>query len=330
MHLYTIIIVLCLDLLIGDPYWLPHPIRWIGALIQKMEQLLFPKSRSKRGEQIAGIVLGVGVIGITAGITFLLLFISSNVSSFLRIVCEIGIGFYCLSARSLAAESQRVLGALRNKDLEEARKRLSMIVGRDTENLKEDEICRATIETIGENIVDGIISPLFYFFLGGPIAALAFKAVSTMDSMIGHINGRYRYFGSFAARLDDILNFIPARITSFVLIPLAASITGLRGVASLKITARDRLKHPSPNSAHGEAALAGALGIQLGGTSTYKGVVSEKPLLGDPIRNITTDDISKAIRLIFVVTTLWTMVILCCQELLGIKHIPFSFFLDVK
>jgi adenosylcobinamide-phosphate synthase len=232
------------------------------------------------------------------------------ISSVVFFLIQVIIGFYCLSARSLIDAAIEVRKYLDANDLPGARKALSMIVGRDTANLDEAGVVCATVETVAENITDGIISPLIYFALGGPVAAIAFKAVSTMDSMIGYKNERYRRFGTCAARLDDMLNFTPARITAFILIPLAAIITGHNWKKAFQIAIRDRLKHESPNSAHGEAAMAGALGIRLGGGAFYSGVFSSRPYLGDGERTANRRDISGACRVTVAVTVLVVAVIL--------------------
>lgn len=292
------------DLLIGDPRWLPHPVCWIGKLISTTERLLYPKKRSGKWEFVNGCVVCSIVIAVSAGCTWAILHITNMISSVLFLLIQVIIGFYCLSARSLIDAALSVRKHLDANDLPGARKALSMIVGRDTANLDEGGIVCATVETVAENITDGIISPLLYFALGGPVAAIAFKAVSTMDSMIGYKNERYRHFGTCAARLDDILNFIPARITAFILIPFAAMITGNNWMKAFQIAKRDRLKHESPNSAHGEAAMAGALGIRLGGGAFYKGEFSSRPFLGDGKKNADGRDISHACRITVVVTVL--------------------------
>lgn len=290
------------DLILGDPRWLPHPICWIGKLITFTERLLYPKKRSGNKEFITGCILCCTVVAVSAGSVYLILHISQLISSVLFYLIQVIIGFYCLSARSLIDAALTVRKHLDTNDLPGARKALSMIVGRDTAKLDEAGIVCATVETVAENITDGIISPLIYFALGGPVAAIAFKAVSTMDSMIGYKNERYRRFGTCAARLDDILNFIPARITAFLLIPLAACITGSNWKMAFQTALRDRLKHESPNSAHGEAAMAGALGIQLGGGAFYSGVFSSRPYLGDCKKTADKRDISSACRITFAVT----------------------------
>jgi adenosylcobinamide-phosphate synthase len=225
------------------------------------------------------------------------------------------IAFYCLSARSLIDAAISVRKHLDTNDLPGAREALSMIVGRDTANLDESGIVCATVETVAENITDGIISPLFYLVIGGPVAAIAFKAVSTMDSMIGYKNERYQRFGTCAARMDDILNFIPARITAFLLIPLAAFITGKNWKNAFQTAKRDRLKHESPNSAHGEAAMAGALGIRLGGGAFYGGVFSSRPYLGDGERVADRRDISGACRITIVATVSAVVVMLLIMSI---------------
>ncbi len=301
------------DLLLGDPRWLPHPICWIGKLIAFAERLLYPKKRSGKREFVAGIIVCFIIIFVSAGSVWIILQISQIISSVLFFLMQVIIGFYCLSARSLIDAALQVRKHLNINDLPGARKALSMIVGRDTANLDESGIVCATVETVAENITDGIISPLIYFALGGPVAAIAFKAVSTMDSMIGYKNERYRHFGTCAARLDDVLNFMPARITAFILIPLAAFITGNNWKKAMQIAKRDRLKHESPNSAHGEAAMAGALDIQLGGGAYYGGMFSSRPYLGDGESVADKRDISGACRITFAVTLIAVVVIVLIQ-----------------
>lgn len=293
-----------IDLALGDPRWLPHPVRWIGSLIAGLERFLFPVRRCARKEFVMGCMLSLSVIVVCAGLCSLVVLIAQRVSMTAVVAVEIILGFYCLSARSLADEAMKVYKKLREQDASGAQVALAMIVGRDTDTLSEKQIICAAVETVAENITDGIVSPLFYLALGGPVAAVVFKAVSTMDSMIGHKNERYRYFGTFAARLDDVLNFIPARLTGFILIPLASLLLRYRFRNALRMTVRDRLKHESPNSAHGESAMAGALGIQLGGGAFYKGVFISRPLLGDNSRDPALKDIKDASRIAIAVTLL--------------------------
>lgn len=286
-----------LDFILGDPRWLPHPVRWVGTLIARGERRLYPKRRAPRSEFLSGLLLCCFVISVVAGAGLLFLVICRKISPVALIIGETIIAFYCLSARSLTNEASIVRKHLESGDLPGARKAVSMIVGRDTECLDDKSVIRATIETVAENITDGIVSPLFYLAIGGPVAALAFKAVSTMDSMIGYRNERYRHFGTCAARFDDVLNFVPARLTAFFLIPLVSLAMRFDWRNSLRITARDRLKHESPNSAHGEAAVAGALGVQLGGGAYYQGEYAPKPYLGSDRRAITVSDIDRTNRI---------------------------------
>ncbi|MFP4164118.1 MAG: adenosylcobinamide-phosphate synthase CbiB [Chitinispirillaceae bacterium] len=280
----ALLFAVLLDSVLGDPRWLPHPIRWIGHLIRFTERFTYPKQRAVSGEFAAGCFTSAVVAGSCALSVYLILSICKQISAIAFFSLQVIIGFYCLSARSLIDEANRVRMFIQADNLPAAREALSMIVGRDTENLDEAAVIRATVETVAENISDGITSPLVYMAVAGPVGAVVYKAVSTMDSMIGHRNSRYRHFGTCAARLDDILNFIPARITAFFLIPAVAFLFGLKWKESLYVTIRDRLKHESPNSAHGEAAMAGALGICLGGGAFYNGVFSSRPYLGNDIR----------------------------------------------
>ena len=293
-----------LDLLLGDPHRLPHPVRWIGRLINGLEKVLYPENRSDRSEFCAGCIVCMLVVFLCGGSVYLVFLSLQKWSPIAGLIGETIIGCYCISARSLVQEADKVRRFLAVQDLSSARKALSMIVGRDTENLDEDGIVRATVETVAENIVDGIVSPVFYLALGGPVAAMAFKAVSTMDSMIGYRNERYRRFGTCAARLDDALNFVPARVAAFLLIPCAAFILRYDWKKSIRIVRRDRLKHESPNSAHGEAAVAGALGLRLGGEAFYRGIRSEKPYLGDRDGLFHPDAVIRVNRIAVVVTLL--------------------------
>jgi adenosylcobinamide-phosphate synthase len=288
-------LAVALDLLLGDPRRLPHPIRWIGRFVNFLERLLYPRRAGAVAQRLAGTLLCILTLTATAGAGWAFLEACKAFSPVAFTVCQVILASYCLSTRSLAMESGAVLEHLRARDLPAARRALAMIVGRDTDNLDEQEIARATVETVAENITDGIVSPLCYLALGGPVASLAFKAASTMDSMIGYRNEHYRYFGAFAARLDDVLNYVPARITGFILLPLSSLVVGAGGMQALRVVRADRLRHPSPNAAHGEAAVAGALGIQLGGTATYGGKHSCKPILNAGGRHARAADIYRTI-----------------------------------
>jgi len=312
--------VILTDFFVGDPYWLPHPVRWTGRLISVVENKIYPFNGSCSSRSFAGLVMCVVVI-LTVCITgYLFLVLCKLISPAVYFAREVVIGFYCLSVRSLVSETVVVGSYLLRGDMTLARHAVSRIVGRDSEKMDSTEVARATVETISENIVDGIISPLFFLMIGGPLAALAFKAVSTMDSMTGYKNERYKDFGKCAARLDDLLNFIPARITAFLIIPLAALITGQNTIGALGCVFRDRLKHPSPNSAHGEAAVAGALGLQLGGESIYNGKVVCKPVINCGGRKPQVNDISGTINLVYgsvlVTSGIVFLLVLCKNQML--------------
>jgi len=295
-------IVVALDFLLGDPRWCPHPVRWIGLLIQKLEKQSYPNRRSKNRELIAGSFFCSGVIIITCLSGSMAIWLAHSLLPPIEPIARIVLGFYCISARSLAQEASVVYRHLAAGQIESARTALSMIVGRDTRQLNESEIARATVETVGENIIDGIVSPLLYLAILGPVAALFFKAVSTMDSMVGYRNSRYRYFGTCAARLDDVLNFIPARLGAFLLIPLGALGMGYSPVAAWRCVVRDRHNHPSPNAAHGESAIAGLLHIELGGEATYFGKKTWKPKLNQGAALPDAQTIQKTVRFIYTTT----------------------------
>lgn len=236
----------------------------------------------------------------------------------LGIIISIIFLYTSLSIKDLDKASQKVFFALMNNNLKIARKNLSLIVSRDTENLNEQEIIRATVETIAENTVDGVFSPLFYMFGGGPLLVMLFKAISTMDSMVGYKNERYIKFGWTAAKLDDLANYIPARL-SLILIPIASLLIGKNGKKSFKVCYRDCMKSPSPNSGWSEAAFAGALGIQLGGMNYYQKIQSFKPLLGEPDKPLHVNHIKESMQLCYIAS--WLMLFLGIIIVLGIKFL---------
>jgi adenosylcobinamide-phosphate synthase len=276
-----------LDLLFGDPYSFPHPVRFIGKLIEYLELLL----RKLNHDRFAGILLVIFTVSITYGIAYYMSAVSA--------VIEIILIYTIFSAKCLADEARSVYSALENNDIREARRRVSFLVSRDAAELDEKAVIRATVETVSENIVDGVISPLFYLFIGGAPLGMAYKAASTLDSMVGYRNEKYIKFGWAGARLDDLLNFIPARITAFVILPLSALACGMSAGNSFRVMLRDRSKHGSPNSAHPESAVAGALGCILGGPSKYFSEMVDKPYLGDRIKEIDREDILKSVRLMY-------------------------------
>ena len=291
-----IAIAFVLDILIGDPRWLPHPIRMLGKCIEYLEVIL---RKAFVSERMAGIFLtGIIVLG-SYLITFKIISFFYGLGTLWGITASIITIFYSLSIRDLLKETKGVLKALKSGDLPKARSNLSRIVGRDTYNLSEKQVVTGCIETSAESSVDGIIAPLFYAFIGGPALAMAYKAVNTLDSMVGYKNEKYNNFGWASARLDDVANFIPARIAA-IIIPISSFICGADFSNSIKIVNRDGQKHPSPNSGLPEAAIAGALKISLGGPSVYNGVPSDKPFIGDPINNIDFDDIRNTTRIVMV------------------------------
>ena len=299
ISLVALLIGYILDLILGDPYSFPHIIRLIGNLISKTEKILrriFPKS--KKGEFIGGIFLVIIVIAIPTLITIFILRACESLNVFLRLSVESFICYQLLATKSLKSESMKVYKELKNNDLEGARYKVSMIVGRDTKVLTEEGVTKAAVETIAENTSDGTIAPMIYMVIGGAPLGLFYKAVNTMDSMVGYKNDKYLYFGRVAARLDDILNYIPARISAYLMI-VASFIANMNWKNAYKIYKRDRYNHSSPNSAHTEAVCAGALEVQLAGDAYYFGKLYKKKTIGDSIRAIEFEDIRRANILLY-------------------------------
>ncbi|OQY39434.1 cobalamin biosynthesis protein CobD [Candidatus Atribacteria bacterium 4572_76] len=296
-----------LDLIIGDPYWLPHPVRTIGKIIKYLERVLRKNNQNQRVEKVKGIILTAITVGLSYYIIYFLIYIAGIISPGLKFAFSSFFIFTSLSTKNLGEEAFSVCRALKENNLELARERVSRIVGRDTKDLDEEEIVRATIESIAEGTVDGIISPLFYAVIGGAPLAMAYKAVNTLDSMVGYKNKKYLYFGWFSAKLDDLVNYLPARI-SIILIPVAGLILRQRGLGALKAIFRDGKKSPSPNAGIPEAGFAGALAIQLGGFNFYQGVKEYRPILGEKLKEISPKDILKAIRLSYAVSILMFLV----------------------
>lgn len=277
-----LILISVLDLVIGDPEWFPHPVRGIGKLVAFFDKVL-------RGSRLEGIITALVTIGVT--FVFAYLFVSS-----FGYLAWIYLGYVCISIRDLRVKARDIYLELKRWDISKARQKLSKIVGRDTKELPKEKIITAAVESIAESTNDGIIAPLFYLALGGPVLGIVYKAINTLDSMIGHKDGRYLHFGWFSARLDDIANYIPARICGVLI-----SIAGGKG---FRIMIRDGRKHPSPNSGISEAAMAGALGIRLGGPSYYQGELIEKPYIGEDKRQVDACLLKEALRISLVASLL--------------------------
>ncbi|HHL2823042.1 TPA: adenosylcobinamide-phosphate synthase CbiB [Citrobacter murliniae] len=292
-----------LDFFIGDPPNWPHPVRWIGNLISAVQRMIRRYCHSDMMLRIGGAVMWIVVVGLTWGVCWGVLTLAQSIHPWLGWGIEIWMIFTVLAGRCLADAARDVERPLRANNLAESREKLSWIVGRDTSQLQPQQINRAVVETVAENTVDGIIAPLFFLFLGGAPLAMAYKAVNTLDSMVGYKHEKYRAIGMVSAHLDDVANFIPARL-SWLLLGVAAFLCRKDGSRALHIGWRDRYNHSSPNCAWSEATVAGALGIRLGGPNDYFGERVEKPWIGDAQRDISVDDISQTIRLMWVASTL--------------------------
>ena len=292
-----------LDLTFGDPQNIIHPVQIIGKMINIGENSLLEKKykSDRKYKFFAGMILNITVISLTYGITYLIHRTSEN--SIIFTVAEIYLMYTVFSINSLAREGNRVYNILKEGNIERARKDLSYLVSRDTETMDEKMIIRSTMETISENTVDGIVAPMLYMFLGGLPLSMTYKAINTFDSMVGYKNEKYMDFGKFSAKLDDVANFIPARITG-ILIVIASIILGYDYKNSLKIFIRDRKNHSSPNSGHAEAGVAGALGVQFGGKVSYFGKEVDKPVIGDKTKDFELEDIKKNIKIMYVASFL--------------------------
>ncbi|GFO68728.1 cobalamin biosynthesis protein CobD [Geomonas limicola] len=284
-----------LDLVLGDPRALPHPIVAIGRFISFLEPRL---RRNVASERAAGCLLLLVTVGVTYSVTSLMLVLAYLTTPGAALVVGMYLGWVSLAARSLHQESAKVAYALERGDLPAARVALSYIVGRETADLEEPEIVRGAVETVAENTGDGVVAPLFYLVLGGPALALAYKAVNTLDSMVGYKNERYLEFGWASARFDDLANYLPARLTGLLMV-LAAPLCGLSGKNAWRIMRRDGRNHSSPNSGFPEAAAAGALGVQLGGANRYFGKIVEKPTIGDASKSLSLEAYHGVVRLMY-------------------------------
>ena len=307
-----------LDLMFGDPVWLYHPVRMMGLLATWLEQILRRFLREpEMADRIGGFFLAAAVVAASVLVPFGILRFAYDKSFFFGLSLESFMCYQILAVKSLKDESGRVYQALKEQGLSAGRAAVSRIVGRDTQNLTEDGVIKAAVETVAENTSDGVIAPMFYLAVGGAAAGFAYKAVNTMDSMIGYKNERYLYFGTAAARLDDLVNLIPARLSARLMI-LAAFFCGMDAKNAAFIYERDRFNHKSPNAAQTEAVMAGALGVQLAGDAWYFGKRHEKPVIGDKLRKIEAEDIRRAHRLLYGTAVLGVIVLLLLRAALGV------------
>lgn len=298
----------CLDLIFGDPHAIPHPVVFIGKLISLLERLfrrLLPKNTN--GERIAGALVWLFTAAISTALPFGLLYACHSISPWLRTAVEAIMCWQILAVKSLNDETMKVYYALSRQDLPGARTAVSMIVGRDTQFLDADGVTRAAVETVAENTSDGVIAPLFYLALGGAPLGFLYKAVNTMDSMLGYIEMPYKNVGLIPAKMDDVFNFIPARLCALLML-VSGWILKLDVKNGWKIFRRDRFNHASPNSAQTESVCAGLLGVQLAGDAVYHGVLHKKPYIGDPLRSIEPEDIPRTCCVLYATAVLSLLV----------------------
>ena len=307
-HIFAFIAGFVLDLLIGDPHFIPHPVRLIGSLISFCDKRLncdagynISEKKLNLMKYKRGMLLAFTVIFATFAISVIIIVAAYSINLYAGVIAEAVMTWQILATKCLRVESMRVYDALRTDGVDAGRRAVSMIVGRDTSVLDAAGVTRAAVETIAENTSDGVIAPMLYTAIGGPVLGFVYKAVNTMDSMLGYKNDKYMYFGRFAARLDDVVNFIPARISAYLMI--AASFIGGRqfdGRNAYRIFKRDRFNHASPNSAQTESVCAGALRVQLAGDAVYFGMLVKKKYIGDGLREIEYEDIKRANRLMYI------------------------------
>ncbi|WP_196247221.1 adenosylcobinamide-phosphate synthase CbiB [Clostridium novyi] len=316
-EIISIYLAFLLDCILGDPYWFPHPVRFIGKYISFFEKQIRKLKLNNKALKIFGIVLTISTVTITYTISYLVLKIAFNVNIKLYYALNIVMMWTAIAPKCLSSEGVKIYKELTKGNLEKSRKQLSYIVGRDTENLDESEITRAVVETIGENTSDGIIAPLMYMFIGGAPLALAYKAVNTLDSMVGYKEDIYFDFGWFSAKFDDGVNYIPARLTAIFMI-ISSWVLRLDYKNCIKIIKRDRKNHTSPNAGYPESAMAGALKVQLGGTNSYFGKLTYKPKIGDKLKELNKEDIKKSCILMYgttvVSTVIFSLILLLIKE----------------
>ena len=323
-HIFAFIAGFVLDLLIGDPHFIPHPVRLIGSLISFLDKRLNSDVRYNSSENEAnltkykrGVLLAFTVIFATFAVSVIILVAAYSINLYAGVIAEAVMTWQILATKCLRVESMRVYDALRTDGVDAGRRAVSMIVGRDTSVLDESGVTRAAVETVAENTSDGVIAPMLYTAIGGPVLGFVYKAVNTMDSMLGYKNDKYMYFGRFAARLDDVVNFIPARISAYLMIG-AAFIGGRQfdGRNAYRIFKRDRFNHASPNSAQTESVCAGALRVQLAGDAVYFGKLVKKKYIGDGLREIEYEDIKRANRLMYITAFLCELLSVAVMSLI--------------
>jgi adenosylcobinamide-phosphate synthase len=296
-----------LDILLGDPHYLPHPVRWMGKAIERLEP---PFRGIHFNLTFSGTLYAVALILGTWLLAFLVLAAAYRVHPFLKPLLEIILIYYCISIRSLNDAAMEVEQCLSQKKVQAAREKVAMIVGRDLDNYKEDGLARATVETVAENLVDGVTAPLFFAAIGGAPLALAYKMTNTLDSMVGYKNQTYQQFGQASARIDDVLNYLPARLT-VPLIALAAQLLSGCGERSLRTAVCEGANHTSPNAGYPEAAFAGALALKLNGPNYYNGKLVDKPYIGKHFGHCSPGHIKKACDIMMLSSFLWLLVVLC-------------------
>ena len=288
-HLIAFVSGFILDLLFGDPHFMPHPVKVMGRLIG----FLTKKLNNGSGRKAKGFLMMLFLIVFSGGMSFLILFFAYDLNQYFGIVVEAVMTYQCLAIKQLRRESMLVYRELKKNDLTNGRKAVSMIVGRDTDKLNEEGVTKAAVETVAENTSDGIIAPMIFLAIGGPVLGMIYKAVNTMDSMVGYRNEEFGEFGFFPAKTDDVLNYLPARISAVFMISACSTGRDFDAKNAYRIWKRDRRKHASPNSAQTEAVAAGALHVQLAGDASYFGEIHHKEFIGDPDRTPETEDIKR-------------------------------------
>ncbi len=310
----AVLIAVALDLAFGDPRRLPHPVRGLGGLARWAERTA--RNLFAAHPRTAGLLCQVTVVTVSGLTAAAILWFAQRAGDTALTLATAVMIYYTIALRDLIAHGLRVKRALDRQDLDDARKKVAMIVSRDTGSMDRQEVVRATVESLAENLVDAVAAPLFWAVCFGPVAAVIYRAVNTCDAMFGYKNERYRDFGLFSARVDDLANLIPARITGVVLC-LAALVSGLAPIRAARILLRDHGKHQSPNGGHPEAAVAGALGIRLGGPGNYFGTIINKPELGDDLRPPEPRDITRTARLILIATAIFLFLVLAARIIIA-------------